>query len=43
MIKKILTLAGALVAVVAISSCATVKGVGQDVQSLGKGVQNAAR
>lgn len=43
MTKKIITLVGALVAVVSISSCATVKGIGQDVQSLGRNVEKSAR
>ena len=43
MLKKSLTIVGAIVAAVSISSCATMSGVGQDVQTLGQGVQKAAR
>lgn len=39
--RKILSVLG-LVSVLALAGCNTVKGVGQDVQKAGSGLQNAA-
>ena len=42
MIKRTLTIAGAIAALISFSSCGTVNGIGKDLQDLGNGVQKSA-